>query len=109
MAKKPMNIMDEAALSQLLNRRGPYFRGTEPSPGIWVKILRSYLRMTQVELAGRTKIAQSHLADIEAGKMEPQVSTLRRIFQAMSCDLTIRPEPVKPLEDVLRGRAEAWP
>ena len=50
-------------------------------------------------------MAQSHLANIEAGKIDPQVGTLRRIFQAMSCQLVIRPDPIKPIEEVLRRRA----
>jgi transcriptional regulator with XRE-family HTH domain len=63
--------------------------------------------MTQAELAKRTKIAQPYLADIEAGKADVRLGTLRRIFQAMQCDLYARPEPTKRLEEVLRGRARA--
>jgi hypothetical protein len=47
------------------------------------------------------------LAGIESGKIDPQVSTLRRICDALSCDLIIEPRPRKPLKDVLRGQARS--
>jgi transcriptional regulator with XRE-family HTH domain len=61
--------------------------------------------MTQAELAKRAGISQPHLAAIEKGRLDPQVRTLKRIFEALSCDLTIVPRPKKDLEEVLRGRA----
>ncbi len=39
--------------------------------------------------------------------MDPQVGTLRRIFEAMGCEVIVRPEPIKPIEEVLRGRARS--
>jgi len=106
MPKKPLSVIDAAPLAQLL-KKSDISPNPEPSPGTWVKILRAYLRMTQDELSSKTGIAQSHLADIEAGKIDPQVSTLRRIFNALSCDVLFRPSPLKPLPEVLRGRARA--
>jgi transcriptional regulator with XRE-family HTH domain len=63
--------------------------------------------MTQAELASRAKITQPHLASIESGKTDPQISTLRRIFDAMSCDLVLEPRPRKAIKEVLRGRARS--
>jgi transcriptional regulator with XRE-family HTH domain len=106
MPRKRLNIMDSMALEHLLaNTRSK--QEDEPTPGNWVGILRSYMRMTQDELSKRTKIAQPYLADIEAGKADVRLSTLRRIYTAMNCKLSVRPEPIKPLEEVLRGRARA--
>ena len=79
----------------------------EPSHGDWIRILRDSLRMTQAELASRAKISQPHLAGIESGKTDPQISTLKRIFQALSCDLVIEPRPNKPIKELLRGRARS--
>ena len=79
----------------------------EPSPGDWIRILRESLRMTQAELASRAKITQPHLAGIETGKTDPQVGTLKRIFEAMSCDLVLEPRPKKAIKDMLRGRARS--
>lgn len=92
------------ALSRLVPGRP---RAHEPSPGDWIRILRDSLRMTQAELARRAKITQPHLAGIESGKTDPQISTLRRIFDAMSCDLVIEPRPRQPIKEVLRGRARS--
>jgi transcriptional regulator with XRE-family HTH domain len=63
--------------------------------------------MTQVELAQRAKIQQSHLAGIESGKTDPRVSTVRRLYEAMSCHLSLEPKPTEPIEEILRGRARA--
>ncbi len=63
--------------------------------------------MTQAELAKRTNIEQAHLARIETGRIDPQISTLRRIFDGLSCGLIVEPCPRKPIKDLLRGRARA--
>lgn len=61
--------------------------------------------MTQNELAQRAHITQPNLAAIESGKVDPQLGTLRRIYEGLSCTLSIKPRPQKPLEEILRGRA----
>lgn len=104
MARRRLNIVDEMALARL----SPAAAKThEPSHGDWIRILRESLRMTQAELARRAKMTQPHLAGIESGKTDPQISTLKRIFEAMSCDLVLEPRPRKPIKEVLRGRARS--
>ncbi len=105
MRKKIVTIVDDIALSRLQVDSQP--GDTDLRPGDWIRILRSYLRMTQAELAKRANITQANLAAIESGKADPQVSTLRRIYQGMSCNLCVEPRPQKPLAEVLRGRARA--
>lgn len=80
---------------------------SEPPYSEWIRILRIYLRMTQAELAQRARLPQSQIAAIEGGKVSPQVNTIRKIFEALSCDLIIAPKPKKPLHDILRERARA--
>lgn len=63
--------------------------------------------MTQSELAERSKIPQSHIVKIEGGKSDVQISTLEKIFKALSCELIVQPKPQKPIEEILRGRARA--
>lgn len=104
MAQRRLNIVDEMALSRLAP---PETKTHEPSHGDWIRILRDSLRMTQAELASRAKITQPHLAGIESGKTDPQISTVKRIFEAMSCDLVLEPRPNKPIKEVLRGRARS--
>lgn len=103
--KRELNIIDDMALSRL--RDVPLATSTSwtPSHADWIRILRTYLRMTQVELANRAGITQPHLVAIESGKIDPQVSTLRRIYKGLSCDLVVEPRPKKPIEEMLRGRA----
>lgn len=104
MGRRRLNIVDEMALTRL----APSATKThEPSHGDWIRILRESLRMTQAELASRAKITQPHLAGIESGKTDPQISTVKRIFEAMSCDLVLEPRPRKPIKELLRGRARS--
>jgi transcriptional regulator with XRE-family HTH domain len=103
MKRKVVTIIDDMALSRLQVQEA-----TEPNhltPGDWIRILRNRLRMTQAELAKRAHITQPNLAAIESGRVDPQVSTLRRIYQGLWCDLTIEPRLKKPLDEILRGRA----
>ena len=105
MPKKRLNILDEMALSRLApSEDSPIY---EPSHADWIRILRNTLRMTQDEVARRAHVSQAHLAGIESGKTDPQIGTLKRIFQALSCDLVIQPRPTKPIQDLLRGRARS--
>lgn len=105
MTKKLLTIVDDISLSRLQVDSSP--ANADLTPGDWIRILRKYLRMTQAELAKRANITQPNLAAIESGKADPQVSTLRRIYQGMSCNLSVEPRPQKPLGEVLRGRARA--
>lgn len=103
MIKKLGTIIDDIALSRLQIEAETSNR----SPGDWIRLLRNYLRMTQTELAKHAKITQPNLAAIESGKVDPQVSTLQRIYQGLSCNLSMEPRPQKPLDEILRDRARA--
>lgn len=48
-----------------------------------VKVWRKERALTQVELAKRTKISQSHLAEIERGRKKASVSTIRALAKAL--------------------------
>lgn len=75
--------------------------------GDWIRLLRNRLRMTQTELARRAHITQPNLAAIESGKVDPQVGTLRRIYEGLGCELNLEPLLHKPLEELVRDRARA--
>jgi hypothetical protein len=56
-------------------------------------------------------VPQAHLARLEGGENECNVATLRRLFDAMFCDLLILPLPRKRPSDVLAERRierHAW-
>jgi predicted DNA-binding mobile mystery protein A len=105
MRKDRLNIIDDMALSQL--QPEPKGKLTDRSYAEWIRTLRSYLRMTQRELAKRANISQPHLAAIESGRIDPQIGTLRRIYEGLSCDLVLEPRPRKPIEEMLRGQARS--
>ena len=105
MRKKYTTIIDDISLSQL--KVDSLVDDNKLKPRDWIRILRSYLRMTQAELAKRANITQANLVTIESGKADPRVSTLQRIYRRLSCHLSVEPRPQKPLEEILRGRARA--
>jgi len=103
MKRKLITLLDDVALSRLQVQAAT--EASNRTPGDWIRILRDRLRMTQAELAKRAHITQPNLAAIESGKVDPQVDTLRRIYQGLWCDLNVEPRLQKPLEEILRGRA----
>jgi len=107
--KKPrrLNILEDMAISKLQASEKEGGTTWEPNYGDWIRIVRNFLRMTQDDLAQRVGIAQPNLADIESGKGDPQLSTIRKIFDAMSCDVALNPRPRKPLKEILRGKARS--
>jgi predicted DNA-binding mobile mystery protein A len=107
MKRGKLNIIDDMALAHLKTSPPSASTTWDLSHADWIRNLRSYLRMTQAELAKRAKITQPHLVAIESGKTDPKISTLRRIYQGLSCDLVVEPRPKKSIEEILRGRARA--
>lgn len=51
-----------------------------------IKKYRKHLKLTQVELAKRAGVSQSLIARIEAGDVDPRLSTLRKILDAMKVE-----------------------
>lgn len=51
-----------------------------------IKKYRKQLKLTQVDLAKRAGVSQSLIARIEAGNVDPRLSTLRRIVDAMKVE-----------------------
>ena len=105
MRKKNTTIVDDISVSKLKVNSSPENPSLKPND--WIRLLRNYLRMTQAELAKRANITQANLVAIESGKTDPRVSTLQRIYEGLFCHLSLEPQPKKPLEDILRGRARA--
>ncbi|MGH8545706.1 MAG: helix-turn-helix domain-containing protein, partial [Gammaproteobacteria bacterium] len=65
------------------------------------------LQMTQVDLARRAGVNKANLVDIEKGKTDPRLSTLRKIFNALYCDVLVEPRPRQPLNEILREKARS--
>src|SRR5271154_2396690 len=56
-------------------------------PHVYLRALRSALRMSAAQLAKRSGVAQAHIARLEKGAARCSVATLKRLFDAMFCDL----------------------
>jgi transcriptional regulator with XRE-family HTH domain len=64
-------------------------------PHVYVRSIRAALRMTQERLARRAGTTKSHVAQVESGKTNVGVDTLRKLFDAMFCDLLVVPKARK--------------
>ncbi|OGS04790.1 MAG: hypothetical protein A3G41_04060 [Elusimicrobia bacterium RIFCSPLOWO2_12_FULL_59_9] len=64
----------------------------EFAPHVVIRRIRNALHMTQAQLAKRAGMPQSHVAKIETGKVDVQLSTLRRILRAMYCEAVVLPK-----------------
>ena len=70
-----------------------------------VRLMRTRLGMTQAQLAKRCGLTQSHIANIENGNVDMQLTTLRRIFSAMRCRLVLAPQPEESLDEIVERQA----
>ncbi|MBI5630100.1 MAG: helix-turn-helix transcriptional regulator [Elusimicrobia bacterium] len=78
-------------------------------PGVWVRTLRLALHMTQRQLAARAGISQAHLALIESGRSEPRLSHLRKVFDAIYCDMIVLPIPRKRIAAIIAEKTLGIP
>lgn len=74
--------------------------------GEFVKLIRSHLGMSQRVLAQRAGVPQSMISKIENSSIEPTLSTLRKILDALSCDLVIAPILREPIDVIRRKQAQ---
>ena len=98
------SVVQLQALNELIVfiRRAPKVAGHPP--GFYLRALRGKMRMSQAQLARRSGVDQSRIARIELGKVEPGLLTLRRLFDALFCDLLVIPKPRLQLGDALAER-----
>ena len=83
-------------------RRAPKAAGH--SPAFYLKAVRGKLRMSQAQLARRSGIDQGQIARIELCRVNPDLTTLRTLFDALFCDLLVIPKPRQELGDALAER-----
>jgi predicted DNA-binding mobile mystery protein A len=94
-----------------LDRRLRDFAGIHKSlaapPRGWIRAIREALGMTAAQLAARLGIAQPSLTMLERNEIEGkiQLSTLKRVAEAMNCTLVYALVPNEPLETFVRERA----
>lgn len=71
-----------------------------------IRSLRSHLGMTQEQLAKRASQAPRLIRHLEAGDVDPQLSTLAKTAQGLECELVIRFVPKKLISKLLKERAK---
>ena len=99
-----MSIVHQRALNQVMiyTSRAPA-QSCLP-PAVFLRALRSALRMSQRQLARRSGLTQPHVARLENGEDGVQLATLKRLFDAMFCDLLVLPRPRKRSGDAVAER-----
>lgn len=106
MSKERLPISGRRTLDRLVSYGMKAPAGIESMPIHFViKILRQGLGMTQAQLARRAKLAQSHVARIELGRFDFQLSTLQKIFQALGCNVLVFPRFKKKIAEIIAERA----
>ena len=71
------------------------------SPAVMLRALRATLKMSQADLSRRSGISQPHIARLESGRLDAQLGTWTKLFDAMFCDLLILPKARKRPGDAL--------
>jgi transcriptional regulator with XRE-family HTH domain len=100
-------IGDRRALNQALIFSSVVPVRARRPPASLLRALRSALRMSQSQLARRSAVPRAHLARVESGRLDPRLSTLSRLFDAMFCDLLILPlARRRPSEAIAERRLE---
>ncbi|MCV9947460.1 mobile mystery protein A [Rhizobium sp. BT-175] len=105
-----MNIKQATLARKQLERRLDPLRKLEliNPPRGWMKAVREALGMSTRQLAARMGAAPSRIPAIEKAEVSGATTlrTLRQAAAAMNCTLVYAFVPVKPLDEILRERAE---
>ena len=84
-------------------------RMARATPAEFMRTARTELGLSQMELAERAGMPRQQIQRLESGRIDARVSTWRRVFDAMHCDLLVLPKPRRHLGEararrVLDGR-----
>ncbi len=75
------------------------------TPGALIKMIRKQIGLPQIVLARIAKVPQSTISRIEKGQGDPSLATLRRILEALQCDLVLLPILREPIHTIRRRQA----
>ena len=78
-----------------------------PPPAGWIQTIREALGMTAAALARRLAMTGAGLRGIEASEADERITlaTLRKVAEALDCDLRYALVPRQPLDEKLMARA----
>jgi predicted DNA-binding mobile mystery protein A len=104
-----MNALQDLALRQLDATLQPAaaLRGLTPPATGWAAAIRRALGITTRQMAKRLGLSQSSYADAEANEAKGTISLnqLRRVADALDCELVYALVPRRPLAEVVDRRA----
>lgn len=106
MATKVLPVSERRAISRIAEFAGHAPAAARLPPHAMIRTLRAALHMTQAQLAKRAGLPQSHLARIESGKVDTQMSTLKKVFDALFCDVLVIPRMRKKPEEAVAERVK---
>ncbi len=108
MLRAQINTQVRVGLDQRFNILKPVGRFSAPARG-WIKAIRGGLGMSAEQLGKRLGIRQPSVVALEQSEVKGaiQLSTLRRVAQAMDCTLVYALVPNQPLETIFRERARS--
>ena len=102
-----VRLAHKRALNQTIIHAGRIPPEALLPPDACVRALRSALRMSQGQLARRSGVPKAHIVRVEGGRIDARLSTLRRLLDAMFCDLVVLPRArLRPGEAIARRRLE---
>lgn len=87
------SVVHMQALNELVNFIARAPRSILRPPAFFLRALRGRLCMSQAQLSRRCGVGQSQIAKIERGLVVPELVTLRRLYDALFCDLVVIPKP----------------
>lgn len=95
-------------LDERFGQFGSAERYRAPARG-WIRAIRQGLGMSTAQLAKRLGIRQPSVVDLERSEERGSIelATLRRVAEALDCNLVYILVPNKPLETTIRERARA--
>lgn len=75
------------------------------SIGELIVIVREQLGISQAGLAKRAKIPQKTVSHIESSKNKPNLATLEKLLNALSCEVVLVPLLLEPVDTIRRKQA----
>lgn len=80
-----------------------------PPPRGWIRAIRDALGITTAQLARRLRVSQPRIVALEKAEAQGVASldTLAKAARALDCTLVYVLVPNRPLEEVVRARAES--
>lgn len=108
--KKPrFTTLARANLDKRFREIGPSSRYARPVHG-WIKAIREAVGMSTAQLAQRLKVKQPSVVAIEQSEAKGtiELATLRRVAEALDCQVVYALVPNQPLEKTIRERARQF-